>query len=146
MSPKAHKQPWKMRPIVSCCGTCLNNLSRWLVHHLQKLKPLIHSYVRNNNELLDILSDLDYLPPGARLFTSDAVSMYTNIDTPHAIETISAWLDSVTLPPNFPLPAVKDAMKLVMTNNLFEWGDLYFLQPLGTACLLYTSPSPRDRG
>ena len=29
--------------------------------------------------------------------------------------------------------AVKDAMKLVMQSNLFEWGDCYFLQLLGTA-------------
>ena len=96
-----------MRPIVSCCGTCLNNLSRWLDHHFQKLKPFVRSYVRNNGDLLDLLFSLDDLPPGARLFTSDAVSMYTNIDTAHVIETISTWLDSVQLPANFPLPAVK---------------------------------------
>ena len=30
MSLKAHKTPWKMRPIVCCVGTALNNLSRWL--------------------------------------------------------------------------------------------------------------------
>jgi len=29
MSLKAHKTPWKMRPIVCCAGTALNNLSRW---------------------------------------------------------------------------------------------------------------------
>ena len=33
----------------------------------------------------------------------------------------------------FPLAAVKEAMALIMLNNVFEWGDLYFLQLLGTA-------------
>ena len=30
MSLKAHKKPWKMRPIVCCSGTLLNCLSQWL--------------------------------------------------------------------------------------------------------------------
>ena len=89
MSLKAHKSPWKMRPIVSCCGTALNDISRWLDHHLQKLKPFIPSYVRDSSELLNALHDLGPLPPGARLFTADAVSMYTNISTSHAIEMIT---------------------------------------------------------
>ncbi len=36
-------------------------------------------------------------------------------------------------PPDFPLEAVKDTMELVMRNNLFQFGDMYFLQLLGTA-------------
>ena len=63
--------------------------------------------------------------------------MYTNIDTDHAIKVISEWLDSLNLnnqlPANFPLEAVKEAMVLVIKNNIFEWGDLHFLQLLGTA-------------
>ena len=66
---------------------------------------------------------------------ADANSMYTNIDTDHAIDVIGKWLDSLEgrLPPHFPLETVKEAMKLVMRNNVFEYGDLYFLQLLGTA-------------
>ena len=63
--------------------------------------------------------------------------MYTNIDTPHALLVITLWLDGLKakgqLPPDFPLAAVKDAMKMVMENNMFTWGDCYFLQLLGTA-------------
>ena len=59
--------------------------------------------------------------------------MYTNIDTQHAIKVISDWLDTLTLPEGFPLAAVKTAMELVMNNNIFIWGDSYFLQLLGTA-------------
>lgn len=61
--------------------------------------------------------------------------MYTNIDTPHAIQVIGQWLDNLKpkLHPTYPLDAVKDAMKIVMTNNIFQLGDAYFLQLLGTA-------------
>ena len=72
-----------------------------------------------------------------KLFTTDANEMYNNIDITHAISVLSTWLDQLNslheLPHNFPLEAVKEAMQLVMRNNLFEWRDLCFLQLLGTA-------------
>ncbi|KAL7548762.1 hypothetical protein ACHAWF_012019 [Thalassiosira exigua] len=60
--------------------------------------------------------------------------MNTNIDTNHAIDVIGAWFDSLgdKLPSDFPLDAMKEAMSLIMKNNLFKLGDLYFLQLLGT--------------
>ncbi len=69
------------------------------------------------------------------MFTADADSMYTNIDTTHAILVIRQWLDDLSpkLHSDFPMAAVKDAMKIVMTNNLFQFGSMYFLQLLGTA-------------
>jgi hypothetical protein len=102
---------------------------------LQKLRPLIPSYIKDSGELLVLLKNLGPLPPNAKLFTADANSMYTNIDTTHALEVISAWLKSLgdRLPDGFPLGAVIDAMSIVMRNNLFNWGDLHFLQLLGTA-------------
>lgn len=137
MSLKAHKTPWKMRPIVACVGTFMNYLSCWLDYHLQKLKPLIKTYIKDSKELLTKLHELGALPSNARIFTADANSMYTNIDTDHAIEVITAWLTNLSnthqLPYGYPLPAVLEAMELVMRNNIFEWGDLYFLQLLGTA-------------
>ncbi|KAL7526576.1 hypothetical protein ACHAWF_001826 [Thalassiosira exigua] len=63
--------------------------------------------------------------------------MHNNIDTDHAIEVPSKWLDELSqlpnFPPDFPLKAVKSAMIHIMRNNIFEFGDLYFLQLLGTA-------------
>ena len=140
MTPKVHKNPWKMRPIVCCCGTLLNYLSRWLDYWFQKLRPLIPSYIKDSSQLLSRLRDLQQngrLPPNIWVFTADAKSMYTNIDTAHALEVIGTWLNNLNsegqLPSGFPLAAVKEAMTLVMQNNIFEYGDLYFLQLLGTA-------------
>ena len=39
------------------------------------------------------------------------------------------------LPVNFPLHAVLEAMTIVMQNNIFEFGDCYFIQLLGTAAM-----------
>ena len=111
----------------------MNCLSKWLDYWLQKLKPHVTTYIKDSNDLINKLKALGLLPPNAWVFTADANSMYTNIDTAHALLIIGIWLDSLDLPEGFPLEAVKEAMALVMRNNIFEWGDLYFLQLLGTA-------------
>jgi len=63
MSLKAYTNPWKMRPIVCCVGTVMNNLSCWLDHWLQKLRPFILSYLKDGNQLLTIFKSLGLLPP-----------------------------------------------------------------------------------
>ena len=136
MTAKIHKNPWKMRPIVCCAGTMMNSWSKWLDYWLQKLKHLIPTYIKDSQQVLDEIKTIE-LPPNAKLFTCDANSMYNNIDTEHAITVISWWLKDMDekeqLPANFPLEAVIHAMKTIMRNNIFEWGDLFFLQLIGTA-------------
>ena len=136
MTAKVHKSPWKMRPIVCCVGTLMNDWSRWLDYWLKQLKCHVPTYVKDSQEVLDQIKDLT-LPPNAYLFTTDANAMYNNISTEHAIEVITWWLDDLAekllLPDGFPLEAVLYAMKIIMRNNIFEFGDCYFLQLLGTA-------------
>ena len=137
MSLKIHKTPWKLRPIVCSAGTFINNLSCWLDYQLQKLKHLLPTYIKDSGQLLDVLKLLGVLPPNAKLFIADANSMYTNICTIHALNVITTWLEEMEsqeqLPHGFPTKDVIEAMGLVMNNNVFVFGDLYFLQLVGTA-------------
>ncbi|KAL7491032.1 hypothetical protein ACHAWT_001425 [Skeletonema menzelii] len=120
MTLKVHKKPHKFRPI--------------------KLKPFIPSYLKDSGDLLDHLKQFNRLPPNAFLFTADARSMYTNINTDHALEVIGKWLDDLESSGQLrdkgiiiPIEALKEALALVMQNNIFEFGDMYFLQLTGTA-------------
>jgi hypothetical protein len=69
------------------------------------------------------------------MIIADAVSMYTNIDTPHAIQTLRAWLalHKDQLPRDFPTDLVIAATELVMTSNVFQFDDTFWLQTTGTA-------------
>ena len=137
MSMKVHKSPWKTRPIVCCVGTWMNNWSKWLDYYLRKLTPFIPTYTRDTGTVIDFIRTIKDLPPNAKLFTADADSMYTNIDTTHAIQVIGDWLESIkddpAFPKKWPFEAIKEAMGIIMRFNIFEFGNLKIHQLRGTA-------------
>ena len=61
--------------------------------------------------------------------------MYTNIDVDHSIAIIHAWFEAFTdeLPPNIPTILIMKALEIVMKNNIFTFGDTYWIQTKGTA-------------
>jgi hypothetical protein len=137
-SVKVHKIPWKLRPVVSKVGTLLECVSKWLDYKLQSLMKYLPSAIVDGKSLRDLLISLE-IPNQARLFTADAVSMYTNIELDHAFKIIKDWMES--LPPQdlfFEFrPAVQlaiiDGLKLVMRYNLMQFGTTYSIQEIGTA-------------
>ena len=84
--------------------------------------------MKDSSHLIQLLKDQGTLPPGAKLFTADAKSMYTIVDTDHGTNQVVGWMEEYheELPTNFPTKAVKEALKLVMHNKLFEFGDSFF--------------------
>ena len=102
----------------------MNAWSKWLDYYLQYLNIFVPTYVKDTSQVVQDLRAINDLPSHASIFTADADAMYNNIDTAHAIEIISNWLDELSLLPNFPkdfpLKAVKEAMIIIMQNNVFE--------------------------
>ena len=78
----------KSRPIVACPGSLLNPLGIWIDRKLQAIAKQQESYFRNSFELHQQLCSTAY-PPNAKLFTADALSMYTNIPMNTAIMLIA---------------------------------------------------------
>ena len=93
-SPKVHKNqlPVPLRPIVSQCGSLLAVASTYIDYKLQPLTKSIPSYIKNSDNVIKRLQTLQNIPPTAKLFTSDAESMYTNIDPTDGINVLSAYL------------------------------------------------------
>ena len=137
---KVHKNPIATCPIVSCSGSLLHSLGIWDDTQLQKIVPSQHSYIKNSLQVKTELLQLE-IPPDSTLFTVDAYSMYTNIDTEAALTSISMYLrkheDRFT---SVPIEAVEEALWIVMTNNIFTFGDTTFLQLQGTT--MGTPPAP----
>ena len=61
--------------------------------------------------------------------------MYTNIDTDHALEVSKIFFKThdLCLPIRERADMILEALELLMHNNLFQFGDTYWLQKDGTA-------------
>jgi hypothetical protein len=137
-SVKIHKIPWCLRPVVSKVGTLLECVSKWLDYKLQPLVKYLPSVIVDGRSLRDYLISL-VVPKNARLFTADAVSMYTNIELEHAFQVIKEWMESLPstelefdFRPSVQL-AIIEGLKLVMKHNLMQFGTTYSIQEIGTA-------------
>ena len=86
------KSPVPLRPVVIQCGSLLGIASTYLDYKLQPLTSLVPSYLKNSQHVIDLLKQLGKVPSNAKIFTCDAVSMYTNIDPTEGINTIKKFL------------------------------------------------------
>jgi hypothetical protein len=128
---KVHKTPWATRPIISVSGSLLQGLGKWVDHQLKIVCSQLPYIIRSSFDLSMTLRNM-HIPLNAKLFSLDAVSMYTNIDTIHALKTITKYLQETTIH-NINKPALIDALRIVMTHNVFKFGDTFWVQLSGTA-------------
>jgi len=92
---------------------------------MKELLFLIPSYVKNSKQILEELQDLK-LPPNAKLFKADATAMYTNIDTETGLQAFQNLfqLYNQLIPDDFP---ILRKLRIVMENNIFKFGDTFWL-------------------
>jgi hypothetical protein len=101
---------------------------------MKELLPLIKSYTKNSFE---VIKDLEHLtiPRNALLFSADAKSMYTNIDSATGLLTFQNFFEvkAHNISPRFPVALFLNILEIVMKNNIFNFSDTYWLQLSGTA-------------
>ena len=77
--------------------------------------------------------DLQKILSNSRLFISDATLMYTNIKTVPALHRIGQFAlenkKQLTVSP----AVLMDILRLLITNNMFQFGDIYWIKKVGTA-------------
>jgi hypothetical protein len=125
--PKVHKKPIKLRPVVSCVNSFTSVFSNWLDYRMKQLLHLIPSYIMDSRDLLKELRSLT-IPNCAKLFTTDATAMYTNITLEYGLEALGNLI-----PPHLPSALFLTTLEIVMSNNIFTFGDTFWRQLHGTA-------------
>jgi hypothetical protein len=130
--PKVHKHPTTLRPVVSSVNSFISVY--WLDFKRKELLPLVKSYMKNSSDVLQDLKHI-HIPDNALLFSADAKSMYTNIDTTVGLQSFHAFLEHNKdwIPENFPTELFLKILELVMNNNIFSFADTKWLQLSGTA-------------
>ena len=79
--PKLHKKGCPGRPVISGCNTPTEKISSFVDYHLRPIVPTINSYIKDTNDFLRKLKNIDTVPEGAILCTVDVVGLYPHI--PH---------------------------------------------------------------
>jgi hypothetical protein len=132
--PKVHKTPITLRPVVSSCGSLLSIFSTWLDYKMKDLLPMVKSYLKNSTTVINDLKHI-VLPKDALLFSADATSMYTNIDTPTGLKAVEDFIHSnlTQIPTDCPTELFLKTLQLVMDNNIFSFEKSYWVQLSGTA-------------
>ena len=134
---KLHKAKLGLRPVIGSGGLLLAAISKLVDVYLQPLTEFSFAYIGDWEHLLDQMEKLDMLLKGAKLFTADATSMYTNIDTEHGLEVLLCWLNKLKeekkIVADYPMELIVELTALVMRNNHFGFGDTNWLQLIKTA-------------
>jgi hypothetical protein len=132
--PKVHKNPFSLRPVVSTTNSLLAVFSTWLDYKMKELLPYVQSFTKKS---ISVIQDIKHLqiPDNALLFSADAVSMYTNIDTQQALNSIQDFIrdNAENIPENFPTALFLQILETVMTKNIFSFANTFWLQLTGTA-------------
>jgi len=139
--PKVHKTPMTLHPVVSCINSFLSIFSNWLDFKMKDLLFLIPSYIKDSKSLLSEVQELR-IPSNAKLFTADATAMYSNIDTDTGVKAFENLFKVYKnhIPQNFPKELFLKVLRTVMDNNIFKFGDTFWLQTQGTAMGMPTAP------
>jgi hypothetical protein len=135
ITAKVHKKPWKPRPIISYCSSHLHGLGKWLDQQLQPIAKIMPSYISSSFDLADSMKKIKINPLRDKIFTADANSMYTNIDTNHALQVFTTFFLEHELCRDIRPTAtmILEALEILMRNNLFKFGDTLWGQRDGTA-------------
>lgn len=125
---KIHKSPATTRTIVTVSGSLLDGLGQWLDIQLQLLARHFKSYICDSADLLTRWSLLQNLPPLIRIFTVDAVLMYSNIDPVHCLASLCGYLTNNPVLRELDLyyrrHAILHAIEILFKYNVFKFGHL----------------------
>ena len=93
--PKIHKRLHNVpgRPVISNSGFFTENISAFLEYHLKPLSQKVKSFIKDTNDFLKKLNELQDLPDDFILCTIDVVGLYPSIPHKEGMEAIRKALD-----------------------------------------------------
>ena len=52
-NPKTYKDGWPLRHIISCCGTAIENVAKWVEVHLRHLAKIHPTYIEDTRHFFE---------------------------------------------------------------------------------------------
>ena len=138
---KIHKEPLKTRPVVSTCGCVSYAIAQWVDIQLQPIAKAQQSYFKDSRALKKQLNEI-VIPFNASVFTFDAVSMYSNIDSKACLEVLTEYLrrDETIRKFDYNPDTLIEAISIVLRSNVMKFGDIFVRQISGVAMGINPAP------
>ena len=149
--PKIHKERREdtgslpARPIIAAVGAPFKVLDEYLAGLTACLLPHIPGSLQDTAALLRDLAQVPLLPPGAKLFSADVVSLYPSMEWGETLDASEDFYrdhfsivehycsDNKMLPPP-PPETFRLILRTLLENNVFHFqNSLFFRQIKGTA-------------
>ena len=134
---KVHKNPHRIRPIVSCSSGPTEKISGYLCRLLSPHLDNVRSLVKNSQQVVQTIESLDLSAhPNITLVSLDVESLYLSIPQGVGIEMVLQRVFP-TSPPlattNSFKNLVRDLLKVVIKDNTFRFHDRFYNQVKGVA-------------
>ena len=132
--PKIQKRLFRVpgRPIISNSGYFTENISAFLDFHLQPVAQTVKSHLKDTNDFLKKIRDLDDVPEGAILCSIDVVGLYPNIPHEEGLQAMEKMLNNRENQ-QVPTSILLDLASVVLKNNVFVHNGKTYRQKRGTA-------------
>jgi hypothetical protein len=139
MLAKVHKQPVKGRPIVPSMTWITHHLSQWLANQLNPLMPELNWVLKDSNELLRTIHELNEskslqkLNSTVQIYSADVEALYPNIDINLGISLIEQFLTEINWETSSKRDFLIASMHFVLTQGYIEFEKEIFQQENGAA-------------
>ena len=139
---KLHKSDFGIRPIINCLDHPLVGLCYFLDLILQFFVKKTESYIKDSQNLLQILENLKIDNcNNYHLYSADFSSLYTEIDSNDAIFEITQFLSKNFKSDHIDNIGLNSILKLIFFNNIFTFNSLFLLQINGLSMGCKCGPS-----
>jgi hypothetical protein len=135
--PKIHKPNAPLRPIISACNGPSDFLSNFITKIIQPLAESLPAYLKDTNQFLSILEQLEFNSPNFTFVTADVTALYTNIPHNEGIEAVKFYMDRTPkdeLPYKCPSSnIISFIIDTILTNTILKFNDKHYRQIYGTS-------------
>jgi len=138
--PKIHKPKFGIRPIVASIKHPTSMLSLLIDLILQEFIVDNETCLKDSQNLIQNCIGI-FLDKDTELYSCDFESLYTNINSEHAINLITEFLSKKFKSINIDIIAINTILKLILSNNIFEFDNEYYIQLDGVAMGCKCGPS-----
>jgi len=129
--PKIHKLGFTFRIIISSVDSPTYSIANFIHRIISKniVKP--HSQTENSYQLVHKLNGLS-IEENYELISLDVVSLFTNIHSNLALESVLNRWCQISKGTNIPKNEILKALKLILESTYFKFNEIIYKQKFGT--------------